>query len=345
MDKNARVAITQMNVAPDALENRLKRAEILVQKSVKQGAQLVVLPELFNTGYRYTEENFSAASMYHQLTERWMKEISRKFKIYLAGSFFYYDQQKIFNSLLFQAPNGKTWRYYKNCPWGWERAYFQAGDDIQIAETELGRIGFMLCWDVAHADLWRKYAGKVDLIISCTCPPDIPDANYYFAGNKKYHANELGPLFTKIQQSANKIFVETPAQQCQWLGVPYISSTGSGKINTGIPNPRGSYAGVLFSKPELIRYFSEVDEVKIEADMVESGRIFGIDGQQLGQLKNNYNDDFLVAEVEYNDNNKPPVIAQPKPPVSGLVYFVSDWLLTAISRGTYQRGLRKINRL
>ena len=345
MGKTIKIAITQMNVAPDALENRLKRGEDLVRDAAAQGAKLVVLPELFNTGYAYREENFTAARMHQHLTERWIKEISTKYDVYLAGSFFYHDQQKIFNALFLIAPNGKSWRYDKNYPWGWERAYFQAGSDIQIADTDLGRIGFMLCWDVAHAELWKKYAGKVDLILSCTCPPNIPDADYCFPGEVKYQAGALGPLFTKMQHSANKIFVETPAQQCRWLGVPYISSTGSGKIKTGVPNPRGSYIGALFSKPGLVRHLLQVDELSIEADMVEAGRIYGADGQQLAQLHNTYEDELQIAEVEINTNTKAPTLLQPKPPVSGLVFFVSDWLLTTVSKGIYRRGLRRINKL
>ena len=339
------IAITQMNVTPESLDVRLKRAEELVRDAAMQGAELVVLPELFNTGYAYEENNFVAARMHNHLTEQWMIEISAKFNVYLAGSMLYYDRQKIFNTLLLIAPNGKTWKYDKKYPWGWERAYFEAGDDIQMAETELGRIGFMLCWDVAHPALWQKYAGQVDLILSCTCPPNIPEAVYCFPDGIKYHAGELGPLFEKMQHSANRIFVETPAQQCKWLGVPYISSTGCGKVNTQIPNPKGFLFGAILSKPGLIRYLLQTGPIEIETEMVEAGRIYNANGQQLAQLHTNDQDEFCIAEVEINVNSKAPISVQPVPPVSWLVTFVSDWLLPMVSKGTYRRGLRKINKM
>ena len=345
MSKNVKIAITQMNVAPDAVDQRLNRAEELVRNAAKQGAELVVLPELFNTGYAYEENNFIAARKHNHRTERWMQEISAQFNVHLAGSFLHYDQQIIFNSLHFMSPDGKTWRYDKNFPWGWERTYFEAGNDIQIADTDLGRIGFMLCWDVAHPNLWQKYAGKVDLILASTCPPNIPDAVYHLPDGNHYQAGELGPLFAKMQHSAKNIFIDTPAQQCAWLGVPYISSTGSGKVSTPIPNPMSFLIGAIFSKPGLVYHLSQADNCSIDAEMVEAGLIYSANGQLLNQLRNTNQDEFCIADVEIKANTESPTSNQPKPSISEQVYFISDWYLPVVNKGTYRRELRNMNKM
>ncbi len=102
-----------------------------------------------------------------------MKQTSASLGVHLAGSLLMRDGKEIYNALMLYAPDGRSWRYDKNYPGGWERAYFRGRRQVTVAETDLGNIGFMLCWDLGHADLWRKYAGKIDLLLACSCPPNM----------------------------------------------------------------------------------------------------------------------------------------------------------------------------
>jgi predicted amidohydrolase len=180
MAMKIRIATTQLDAAPAPLAERLGRAERLVTESAAAGAQIVVLPELFNTGYAYRDENFVLAESADGPSAQWMQQISARHGVHLAGSLLLREGQDIYNALLLYAPDGRLWRYDKNYPWAWERAYFREGHAITIAETKLGSIGLMLCWDLAHADLWQRYAGKVDLVLACSCPPNLSDPIYSF---------------------------------------------------------------------------------------------------------------------------------------------------------------------
>ena len=55
---------------------RLVRAEWLIGLGKRRGARLIVLPEVFNTGYRYTDDNFRLAEPIDGLTVTWMKEVA-----------------------------------------------------------------------------------------------------------------------------------------------------------------------------------------------------------------------------------------------------------------------------
>jgi hypothetical protein len=337
MDRRIFIATTQLDVTPAPLSERLARAEKQVTQAAQAGAQLIVLPEVFNTGYAYRDENFTLAELPNGPTSTWMRQISAHLGVHLAGSLMLRDGQDIYNALLLYAPDGRGWRYDKNYPWGWERAYFRGRHQITIAKTDLGDIGLQICWDVAHASLWQQYAGKIDLMLVCSCPPNIPDPIYHFPDGVQVTAGQLGPIFANLRQSALQVFVDTPAQQTAWLGVPYVCSTACGTFRSPLPNPVGSFLGFLPAAPWLIRYLPRIRHIEVSASMVEAARIFAADGCQLAGLRNEQGEAFTLAEVSLPAERPQPRIPQPRPPVPRLVYLVSDKILTMVSLKTYAR--------
>ncbi len=73
MPRKIKVAAVQMDAIPGPTAERLARAAVLVAQASQAGARLVVLPELFNTGYAYTDANFQLAEPIGGMTVAWMK--------------------------------------------------------------------------------------------------------------------------------------------------------------------------------------------------------------------------------------------------------------------------------
>jgi predicted amidohydrolase len=149
-------AAIQMNVAPAPVPERLARAEGLVLSAAGAGAQLVVLPELFNSGYAYSGVNYRLAEPPDGPTLSWMRRMAARLEVHLAGSLLLLDRGEIDNAMCLVAPDGRVWRYDKQYPWCWESNYFRRGRRITVAETDLGALGMMICWDVVHPRLWRR---------------------------------------------------------------------------------------------------------------------------------------------------------------------------------------------
>jgi predicted amidohydrolase len=63
MPKSTKIAVVQMNALPSSVKERLTRAESFVAQCVQNGAQLIVLPEVFNTGYEYSDQNYLRESL------------------------------------------------------------------------------------------------------------------------------------------------------------------------------------------------------------------------------------------------------------------------------------------
>jgi hypothetical protein len=151
----------------------------------------------------------------------------------------------------------------------------------------------------------------------------------------------MGPVFGKLRGSAELIFACTPAQQAAWMGVPFASSTACGAVRTSIPNPLGSFLGLLATAPWLARFLPQAREVEVSAKLVEAGQVLSAQGTRLEALRREQGEAFALAEVSLPAERPQPHGSQPRPPASWLTYLVSDHLLTAVSRGTYARGTRK----
>jgi hypothetical protein len=334
-----------MNANPTPLADRLARAERLVAAAAEADAQLVALPELFNVGYTYSDENFHRAELPDGPTATWMKETAARLGVHLAGTLMLLDQDDVYNALLLIAPDGRTWRYDKTYSWGWERAYFREGHRINVAAdaTDLGRIGMMICWDVAHPELWRRYAGRVDMMLVCSCPPNISEVTYHLPGDIDLTSDDLGPVMRLTKGSAHRVFGEVFRQQAAWLGVPAVGSGGSGRIRTTVPNGLGSMLSMVPMAPWLIQHLPQASHLALSCEMTPACQVVGAEGQTVSALDPEDGEAFTLAEVTLpsSDARPTPEGPQPAPGISRFVYFVSDVVLPTLTVPVYRRGLRE----
>ena len=168
-----KVAAIQMDAEVGAVDANLAHAAGLVEQAVARGAQLVVLPEVFNTGYEYSGRNYVLAEELDGPTGTWVVETARRQGVHLLGSFPARMPSGTYIVAMLAAPDGRQWVYRKIHVALWENCYFDRGTDPVIAETDLGRIGLLICWDQVFADLARAYQGRVDLLCIPSSPPTL----------------------------------------------------------------------------------------------------------------------------------------------------------------------------
>lgn len=336
-----KTAAIQMDANPAPTPERLGRAEQLVAQAAEGGAQLVALPELFNTGYAYSDENYHRTEPLDGPTPSWMRETAARHRIHLAGSLMLLGKDEVYNALLLFAPDGSYWRYDKNFPWGWERAYFHKGRSIQIAHTGLGDIGLLLCWDSAHPKLWRRYAGRVDLMLICSCPPDVSNPRYLFPDGGVVTFDDLGPLMAKLKGSASKVFDEMLSQQTAWLGAPAVGTGGCGSITTAIPNSHGSLLALAAGAPRLLKYLPQIERLQMSCNFVPACKILDGRGRTLAERFQKDGEGFTLAQVCLSNRKPAPQTPQPPAPVPWLSYLISDSILPWLSIPVYHRGLRR----
>ena len=128
---------------------------------------------------------------------------------------------------------------------------------MTIAETDLGRIGMLICWDVPHLDMWQSYAGNLDLMLISSCPIDFGHAQFSYPNSDFFMPDDLGSRFAAMSDSATLAFSDMMNQQTVWLGVPVVHASGCGYVHTGLPMARCVRITLTIAAPWLLKYFPQ----------------------------------------------------------------------------------------
>ncbi|MGH9529260.1 MAG: carbon-nitrogen hydrolase [Terriglobales bacterium] len=151
-----RVGLIQMSATPDPGEN-LQRAVDHVRNAAKGGAQIVCLPELFQTQYFCQREDpalFDLAEPIPGPVTAQLSALSKELEIVLVASLFEKRAAGIYHNtaVMFDA-NGELRVIYRKMhipddPLYYEKYYFTPGDlGFRAFDTSVGRVGTLVCWD------------------------------------------------------------------------------------------------------------------------------------------------------------------------------------------------------
>ena len=123
--RKIKVAAVQMACELGATERNLARASQWVEEAASQGARLVLLPELMPSGYTLTEALWDNAEPFDGVTTRWLKNLSRRFNLYIGTSFLEVEGDDFYNSFTLSSPAGDiAGRVRKNPPASFEAYFF-----------------------------------------------------------------------------------------------------------------------------------------------------------------------------------------------------------------------------
>jgi N-carbamoylputrescine amidase len=165
--RNVVVAATQMACSWDADAN-IATAETLVRQAADQGAQIILLQELFQTPYFCQEQRAEYLSLAKPTaTDRAVKHfasIARALNVVLPISYFERSGEAAYNSLaILDADGALLWNYRKSHipqnPGYEEKFYFSPGDTgFRAIDTQHGCIGCGICWDQWFPETARALA-------------------------------------------------------------------------------------------------------------------------------------------------------------------------------------------
>lgn len=156
-----RIGIAQLDLSLDAPDANRRRCIEAIQHAGRDGAQLVILPELATSGYRLGgREQALAASepIPGPSTAAWQVE-SQRCGCWVVGGICERDGASLFNTAAVVGADGVVARYRKLHLFGQERAIFDPGDlGLPVVDLPLGRIGVLICYDLRFMEAARVLA-------------------------------------------------------------------------------------------------------------------------------------------------------------------------------------------
>jgi N-carbamoylputrescine amidase len=161
------LAATQMACGPDRDAN-LAQAEAVVRDAAAQGANVILLQELFETPYFCTDMKewlFGLARSFEgNPTIARMAALAGSLGVVLPVSFFEKDGDAYYNALAMIDADGAVLGLYRKShipegPGYEEKYYFRPGDTgFMVWDTRFGRVGAAVCWDQWFPECARAMA-------------------------------------------------------------------------------------------------------------------------------------------------------------------------------------------
>lgn len=126
-------------------------------REISVPTEIVVLPEMFNTGFSMQPEKF--AETMDGPTIEWMRTLSASKKIILTGSLMIQEEGKYYNRLVWVLPNGQLGFYDKRHLFAFakEDQHYTPGNKRLIARVKGWKINLQICYDLRFP-VWSRQA-------------------------------------------------------------------------------------------------------------------------------------------------------------------------------------------
>lgn len=170
-----KLALCQMNVV-DNKEKNMKTVRLMIEESISKNADFIILPEMFNCPY--SNDKFIEYGEKEKSSET-LSEISKLAKsnnaYILAGSIPEIEEDKLYNtSYLFDRQGNVIAKHRKMHLFDIdvkrkitfkESDVLTAGNDFTIADTEFGKVGIGICYDIRFPELAKIMVENGALIL------------------------------------------------------------------------------------------------------------------------------------------------------------------------------------
>lgn len=215
-----RIAVCQLPLNIENFEENIKLANSAIRDAGSQGAKLVVLPELTNSGYAFrslAELDERATTLDGPIIKAWVS-LAEQLNLVLVAGLAIKDKDLFYNCSVIIDSSGLRGWYKKVHLWNAEGDFFTPGDTAPlVVDTNLGRIATMVCYDLEFPE-WVRLAMLADAAI-LALPTNWPD------GGLPTDPTPLEAVRLQAAASQNKMVVAAADRTRTEKGVAWTGSS------------------------------------------------------------------------------------------------------------------------
>jgi predicted amidohydrolase len=158
-----KIALLQMDLAWEDVQENHRRARRLLEEAARKGARLALLPEMFCTGFSMESDRIAQPA--GGPSETFLRETARELSLSILASIPEAGQPRPRNMAILAGPDGVVTRYAKIHPFtfGGEDKVYSGGDRIVTVTIEGVRVTPFVCYDLRFPEPFRLAAEDTDL--------------------------------------------------------------------------------------------------------------------------------------------------------------------------------------
>ena len=181
MADKLKIALAQISCKRADKTSNIEKMKAYAEKAKKEDAELVIFPELSLTDYLVRDLIYELAEPIPGPSVEKMTEIAKQNKIYIVFGMPEMSKKAesvIYNTAVLVGPEGYIGKYRKmHLPTHSvfeEKRYFRQGYETPVFETQIGRIGLMICYDVFFPEVSRALKlNGAQLIVCISASPAV----------------------------------------------------------------------------------------------------------------------------------------------------------------------------
>jgi predicted amidohydrolase len=159
------VAGLQTDIAWEDPPENFRRAEALAARAARAGARLLVLPEMFATGFSM---DAARVAPHGPAVREFLAALAKRHGVFVLGGYAESGEPRPRNAASLLDPKGREiLRYHKIHPFSYagEHMHYAGGEALLSAEVEGVRVTPLVCYDLRFPELFRAAAERTDLFV------------------------------------------------------------------------------------------------------------------------------------------------------------------------------------
>jgi omega-amidase len=170
--QNLKVTVFQAYLFWENIDKNLQNISLRLSGGVREKTDLIVLPEMFNTGFTMKAEEL--AEEMDGKTMQWLTKTAESYDCVITGSLIIKENGNFYNRMIWMLPSGDYQFYDKHhlFSMGEEDKHFTAGQKPLIVELKGWKIRLAICYDLRFPVWLRNKDSEYDILLLIASWPD-----------------------------------------------------------------------------------------------------------------------------------------------------------------------------